>query len=357
MMSGVLSLIFLLTVTLTNGKPVLLAAVGSYNTTVVTVDIVAIDPTRGNVSKLYQLPPLPSTSGDDVCMKIDSKRNVIHILINNNLLTATYFYELSLSDGHLIATFNLSNRFELFTQWDYDPATSTVYGLCLNQSKSSLFWNYTWCYIKLDENGLGKTQHGFFVSGDDDPPESGFCSRISMNRNAFSTGEYWYSLYNGIFVRHVSSPTGEPGEILWAVQDRDYFDAMQFAAIVTGKAKEYVVVVRAPLVDHENDGMAVVKLDPSGNEEIIAKLPQSLTTDGPGGVAWDYDPVDGVLYLLMQTKLNYICDTLVKVNLTQTNSNELTYRTTSVQLKSLFDPQSYSVHEVHLVEWPPTTGP
>ena len=115
-------------------------------------------------------------------------------------------------------------------------------------------------------------------------------------------------------------------------------------------------MVRAPLIDHENEGMAVVKLDSSGTEEIITKLPESLTTDGPGGVVWDYDPVDEVLYLLMQTKLNYICDTLVKINLTQTNSYD-SYHTTPVQLKSLFDQQSYSVHEVHLVEWPPTTRP
>lgn len=238
MISCSLSLILLLTVTLTNGKSVLLATVGRSNSNI--VDIVAIDPTKGNVSKLYQLPPLPSVSGDEVCMKIDSKRNLIHILISNDPLTATSLYEFSLSDGHLIATFNLSNSFELFTQWDYDPATSTLYGLCLNQStsRSALFWNYTWCYVELDEKGLGKTRHGFFVSGDGDPPESGFCNRISMNRNTFSTGEYWYSLYNGLFVRHVSSPTGEPGEILWAVQDKDYFDAMQFAAVVTGKANK-----------------------------------------------------------------------------------------------------------------------
>ena len=349
-------LILLSTLALANGKPILLATVGGSDSN--AVDVVAIDPTNGNVSKLYQLPRLPSLSGLDVCMKIDSKRNLIHILISNDLLTATYLYELSLSDGHLIATFNLSNNFELFTQWDYDPATSTLYGLCLNQSTSTLFWNYTWCHIELDENGLGKTQHGFFVSGDDDPPGAGFCDRVSMNRNTFATGEYWYSLSTNLFVRHVSSPTGEPGKILWAVQDKDYIDAMEFAALVTGKTNEYAIVVRAPLVGHENDGMAVVKLDSSGNEKIIAKLPKTLTTDGPGGVVWDYDPVDEVLYLLMQSKPNYICDTLVKVNLTQTNSHEFSScHTTPVPLNLLFDPQSYSVHEVHLIEWPPTTGP
>ena len=82
MRSCPLSLILLLSVSLTNGKPVLLATVGSYNSNV--VDIVAIDPTKGNVSKL-QLPPLPSVSDDDVCMKVNSERNLIHILVSNDL--------------------------------------------------------------------------------------------------------------------------------------------------------------------------------------------------------------------------------------------------------------------------------
>ena len=224
---------------------------------------------------------------------------------------------------------------------------------------TAFYWNYTWCYVEFDKNGSGKTQHGFYASDDDDPPQSGACGRVLMNRNTFSTGEYWYSVGNDLFVRHVTSPTGEPGKILWKVEDKEYFDAMKFAALVTGKTNKYAIVVRAPLIDHENEGMAVVKLKPGGDEEIIAELPIALIPIGPGAVLWDYDPVDEILYLLMQTKLNQICDTLVKVNLTQpTNSGSSTFHTIPVSLRSLFDPQAYIVDEIHLVEWPLITpGP
>ena len=144
---NLLFLIVIPTVTPTNGKQILFTTMGRFQSNV--MDIVAIDPTNGNVTKLYQLPPLSSLDGFDVCMKIDSKRNLIHILISAVLSSdavigsASYIYELSLSDGHLITTFNLSNNFgvgEGFTLWDYDPDTSTLYGLCLNQS-SALYWN------------------------------------------------------------------------------------------------------------------------------------------------------------------------------------------------------------------------
>ena len=362
-----LLLILLPTTTLTTGKQTLLATVGRFNSSV--LDIVAIDPTKGNVSILYQLPHLTSLSGIDVCTQIDPKRNLIHVLVSEGLSSGqpdaliggrNLIYELSLADGHLINTFNIrSNNFgmsEIFTQWDYDFDSNTLYGLCLNQSRAILDWNYTWCSVEFDENGLGKTQHGFYVSNDDVPPGSGPCNRVPMNTHTFSTGEYWYSVGNDLFVRHVASPTGEPGKMLWKVEDEENFNAVQFAALVTGKTNEYAIVVRAPLIDHENEGMAVVKLKPGGDEEIIAELPKTLIPIGPGGVLWDYDPIGEVLYLLMKTKPNQICDTLVKVNLTQpANSGSSAFLTIPVSLKSLFDPLLYTVDEIHLVEWPPIT--
>ena len=49
---------------------------------------------------------------------------------------------------------------------------------------------HIWCSVKFNENGIGKTQHGFFASVDGDPPGPGPCERVSMNRNTFSSGEY-----------------------------------------------------------------------------------------------------------------------------------------------------------------------
>ena len=133
----VLLLILLPTATLTYGKQTLLATVGRFNSSV--LDIVAIDPTKGNVSILYQLPHLTSLSGIDVCTQIDPKRNLIHVLVSEDLPSGqpdaliggqSLIYELNLADGHLINTFNITrNNFgtsELFTQWDYDSDTSSV---------------------------------------------------------------------------------------------------------------------------------------------------------------------------------------------------------------------------------------
>ena len=53
-------------------------------------DIVAIDPTKGNVTILYQLPQLPSLSGVFVCMKMDSKRNLIHILVDVDISSGQF---------------------------------------------------------------------------------------------------------------------------------------------------------------------------------------------------------------------------------------------------------------------------
>ena len=359
-----LFLILLATATLTNGKPTLLATVGGYSSSV--LDIVAIDPTKGNVTILYQLPQLPSLSGVFVCMKMDSKRNLIHVLVDVDIPSGgarSVIYELSLVDGHLIKTLNITlNKFgtwEGFAQWDYDSDTSTLYGLCLNQS-DAFNWNYTWCYVKFDETNSGLTQHGFYVSDADDPPVVGPCSRVSMNRNTFFTGEYWYAVGTDLFVRHITSPTGEPGEMLWTVEDTTkYINPPKFAALVTGKTNEYAIVVRPPLSSDANESMAVVKLKPGGYEDVIAKLPGNLIPMGPGAVLWGYDPSDEVLYLLMATNLYLMCDTLVRVNLTQpTNSGSSSFHTIPVSLDSLFDPQAYFVNEIHLVDWPLTTlGP
>ena len=129
--------ILLATATLTNGKPTLLATVGAYSSSV--LDIVAIDPAKGNVTILYQLPQLPSLSDVFVCTKMDSKRNLIHVLVDVDLISSGQFdvligarsliYELSLVDGHLIKTLNIKlNKFgtwESFSMWDYDSDTNS----------------------------------------------------------------------------------------------------------------------------------------------------------------------------------------------------------------------------------------
>ena len=51
-------------------------------------------------------------------------------------------------------------------------------------------------------------------------PGPGPCDRVSMNRNTFSTGEYWYTETNDIFVRSVNIQIGEPGEVIWTVEDK-----------------------------------------------------------------------------------------------------------------------------------------
>ena len=57
------------------------ATVGRFNSTL--LDIVAIDPTKGNVSKLYQLLHLYGLDdGLMVCIRVNSKRNLIHVLVN-----------------------------------------------------------------------------------------------------------------------------------------------------------------------------------------------------------------------------------------------------------------------------------
>ena len=340
-------------VMLTDGKPTLIASLGNGNST--ELDIVAIDLIKGNVSLLYKLPQLYGLYDDIwVCLKVDSKRNLIYVLVNNDDLSVeqTFLYELNLADGRLINTYNITkNMFgtaELYTQWDFDPDTRTLYGLCLNVTNTTTHWNYIWCSVKFDENGVGKTQHGFFASDDGDPPGPGPCERVSMNRNTFSTGEYWYTVINEIFVRHVTSLTGEPGEMLWTVQDKILFDPPIFAALVTGKINEYAIVVRPDKEGIYNEGLAVVKLKPGGDEELIAKLPLNLIPDGP---PWAYDPIDEMLYVLMKTSLYQISDTLVKVNLTQPSS----VSTIPVSLMSLFDPMVYFVNDMHLVEWPPIT--
>ena len=63
--------ILLPTIMLTSGKQTLLATVGRFNSTL--LDIVAIDPTKGNVSKLYQLPHLYGLDdGLMVCIRVNS---------------------------------------------------------------------------------------------------------------------------------------------------------------------------------------------------------------------------------------------------------------------------------------------
>ena len=291
----VLLFILLPTVTLTNGKPTLIANLGRLGSST-ELDIVAIDPTKGNVSSLYKLPHLYGLDDDKwVCLRVDTKRNLIHVLVNdaNPWVVQSFLHELNLADGQLINTYNISkNGFgtpELYTQWDFDPDTRTLYGLCLNVTNTTLQWNYVWCSVKFDENGIGRTQHGFLASINGDSPGPGPCNRLSMNRNTFSTGEYWYTVINKIFVRHVTSPTGEPGEMLWTVQDKilPRFDILGFSALITGKTNEYAIVLRLDGEGIHSEGMAVVKLNSSGDEELIAKLPLNLM---PEGSSWAYGP-------------------------------------------------------------------
>ena len=184
--------ILLPTITLANGKPTLIASLGRLSSlgNSTELDIVAIDPTKGNVSLLYKLPRLYGLDSNIwVCLRVDSKKNLIHVLVNdaNLMVEQSFLYELNLADRRLMNTYNISrNRFgmsELYTQWDFDPDTRTLYGLCLNATNTTIHWNYTWCSVKFDENGLGKTQHGFFASDDGDPPGPGPCNRESVNRN------------------------------------------------------------------------------------------------------------------------------------------------------------------------------
>ena len=155
-------------------------------------------------------------------------------------------------------------------------------------------------------------------------------------------------MINEIFVRNVTSLTGEPGEMLWTVQDKILFDSPRFAALVTGKTNEYAIVLRPDGEGKYREGLAVVKLKPSGDEELIAKLPPNLFVNGP---PWAYDPVDEMLYVLLSTNFDKVCDTLVKVNLTQPSS----VHTIPASLKSVFDPTGYFVNDMHMVEWPPIT--
>ena len=107
-------------------------------------------------------------------------------------------------------------------------------------------------------------------------------------------------MINEIFVHHVTSLTGEPGKTLWTVQDKILFDPPRFAALVTGKTNEYAIVLRPDGEGEYKEGLAVVKLKPGGDEELVAKLPPNLFADGP---PWAYDPVDEMLYVLLKTNL------------------------------------------------------
>ena len=84
--------ILLPTITLANGKPTLISSLGKLsslgNSTDSELDIVAIDPTKGNVSLLYKLPSLYGLNSNIwVCLRVDSKKNLIHVLVNDADLT------------------------------------------------------------------------------------------------------------------------------------------------------------------------------------------------------------------------------------------------------------------------------
>ena len=139
-------------ITLSNGKPTLIASLGKLSSlgNSTELDIVAIDPTKGNVSLLYKLPSLYGLNSNIwVCLRVDSKKNLIHVLVNDADLTVeqSFLYELNLADGRLMNTYNISrNRFgmsELYTQWNFDPDTKILYGLCLNVTNTTIHWNYT----------------------------------------------------------------------------------------------------------------------------------------------------------------------------------------------------------------------
>ena len=347
--------ILLPAVTLTNGKPTLIASLGKLGLDETELDIVTIDPTNGNVSKLYTLPSLYSLWSDIfVYLRVHSERHRIYILPVNFALGRSFVHELSLVDGHLINTYNISQNQlgtpEYYTQWDFDPDTRTLYGLCMNDSNTTLHNNFVWCSVKFDENGVGKTRYGFYAGPDGDPPGPWPYGRMSMNRNTFSTGEYWYTEDNDIFVRSVNTQTGEPGEVIWTIEDKPLInvDPPTFVAVVTGKTKEYAIVMREDGWDINTIHLIVVKLKSGVDEELIAKIPTNLIADGP---PYAYDPNTDMLYVLMKTDFKLICDTLVMVNLSQPNS----VHTIPAPIKSLYDPAMYFVNDMHLIEWPPTT--
>ena len=121
-----------------------------------------------------------------------------------------------------------------------------------------------------------------------------------------------------------------------------------FVALVTGKTKEYAIIMREDGEGIYHEGLEVVKLKSGGDEELIAKLPSDFFVDGP---PWAYDPNNNMLYVLMKSDFDKVCDTLVTVNLTQNNS----VHTIPAPIKTLYDENKYFVNEMHLVEWPPTT--
>lgn len=347
-MSVQLQLLLLLSLVaaLVSGKQVLLATVLDTHPDSTASYIATVNPTNGNVSKLYQLPPAVS---DAACTQPDSKTNSMYVVVTGT--TATQLLQLHLSDGRLLKILNITESRDVYEQWDYDPEAKTLYGICFHLNEST---NYLWCYTKFNESGSGKTKHGFHVATSPRYPFSGWCSRVSMNRDTPSSGQYWYGLDRSVVVRHVTSLTGQPGETLWYMTDQSSFQATKFAALVTGVAKEYAVMVRAPV---HSEGFAVVRLGADGKEDVIAQLPEKLTTDAPGRVVWDYDPTDKMLHLLMRTSMkdNHLSDTLIQVNLTQAGSSgSSSFRVLPVPLKSLFDPKYHVVSEAHLVDWPPS---
>lgn len=107
--------VLLPTSTLANGKPTLIASLGKLSSldNSTELDIVAIDPTKGNVSLLYKLPSLYGLNSNIwVCLRVDSKNNLIHILVNDADLTVeqSFLYELNLADGRLMNTYNISRN-------------------------------------------------------------------------------------------------------------------------------------------------------------------------------------------------------------------------------------------------------
>ena len=306
-------------------------------------DVIAIDPSTGNATKLYHLP-----TADALCARIDQKRGLIYVLYET-----TSFVKYRMSDGHVVDTYNISYSIisTEFIAWDYDPDRNLLYGTCLKPDNVAIHWNYTWCYVPFDDNGMGKLHYESFVSGDSLPPNCGYCTEIHMNKNAFTTREYWYPLYHSIIVKNVSSPNGSPWNTLWTVEDNVGFDAMLFAALVTGKVNEYVIVVHYPSENQGNSSFVVAKLTPDGKETILAKLPGYLS-EAIGAVPWAFDSESQMLYIFMQstdaTKYS-LDDTLVKVNLSL--PPESAVETVKVPFDSLgYDPEVYSVSETHFVD-------
>lgn len=308
-------------------------------------DVVAIDPSTGNATKLnYHLP-----TGDKLCARIDQKRGLIYVLYET-----TNFVKYRMSDGHVVDTYNISYDIisPYFIAWDYDPDLNLLYGTCLKPDNVAIHWTYTWCYVAFDDNGVGKLHYESFVSGDSEPPNCGYCSKIHMNRNTFSTGEYWYTLSHSIIVKNVSSPNGSPWNTLWTVEDNANFDALLFAALVTGKINEYVIVVHCPSGNQGDNSFVVAKLTPDGQETILAKLPSYLSSQAVGAVPWAFDSESQMLYILMQSTgpMEYeLEDTLVKVNLSL--PPESAVETVKVPFDLLgYDPKNYIVYETHFVD-------